>query len=163
LQTPLPLGSNSNQRLKVPRPIRKQANHSIEYTEAAAGRMPSRALPRWSALGEAAQNYGPAERAALMVHETAHVWQFIHGGGDYKLDSIWYQSHAGAGAYYWWLAVDAGYPWSFMTPEQQAKFVEDAYAAKCYDFTGTRVLRGVDRYSYFLTVDDAIINGNGAP
>lgn len=107
------------------------------------------------------QGLSAAEREALMVHETTHVWQFIHGGGDYKLKSLYYQ--AKGNAYNWDGPVNGGTQWSGLNPEQQASFVESAYQSNCYAFNGVCNISGVNRLPFFQTVDDQIVAGQGAP
>jgi hypothetical protein len=108
------------------------------------------------------QNLSAAQREALMVHESTHAWQFIHGGGDYKLDSLYYQARYGDASYLWAPSVDAGTQWGGLHAEQQASFVEDAYVHDCYGFSGTCSI-DKDRLAYFLNVDTQITNGQGAP
>ena len=105
------------------------------------------------------QRLTSAQREALMVHETTHVWQYIHGGGDYKLESLYYQ--ATTAAYEWKTAVDQGRSWGSLNPEQQASFVEDAYASGCY--TSPPCVIDKNRDAFFQDVDYQIVHGQGAP
>jgi hypothetical protein len=107
----------------------------------------------------------------LMVHETTHVWQWVNGGGDYKLESLYQQYVSGAG-YNWEPAVNAGISWAGLGVEQQASFVEAAYMNNCYDGANYNfsiwafnwcAINGVDRTGYFNSVDQSIWAGTGAP
>lgn len=115
------------------------------------------------------KHLAPAQREALMVHETTHVWQYIHGGGDYKLASLYYQATQGDDAYTWEPAVNMGHAWGSLNPEQQANFVERAYESGCYAnyyntcFINDRYGTPLDRDTFFRSVDNQIINGQGAP
>lgn len=97
----------------------------------------------------------------LLVHETVHVWQFMNGGGDYKIDSL-HAQWFGDG-YIWKSAIDNGQSWGSLNPEQQARFIQDAYIGGCYSFSGACFIEGVDRTAFFYDADYQIINGNGAP
>jgi hypothetical protein len=70
------------------------------------------------------ENLTAAGRRALMVHETTHAWQFIHGGGDYKLESLYYRAKDSHALYHWEPAVNNDRSWGSLNPEQQARFVE---------------------------------------
>jgi hypothetical protein len=108
---------------------------------------------------------------ALMVHETTHVWQWANGGGDYKLESLQERASSGQGAYVWEPAVNAGVPWTGLGVEQQAAFVEDAYAWGCYEpgnynfstWSFNWCWINGDRTAYFNNVDQNIWAGVGAP
>lgn len=74
-----------------------------------------------------------ASHPALLVHETAHVWQGRNSAFalTYALESALHQcagilSTSDRGAAY---AYTAGAAWSSYNPEQQAKIVEDWYKA----------------------------------
>jgi mersacidin/lichenicidin family type 2 lantibiotic len=97
----------------------------------------------------------------LMVHETVHVWQFMNGGGDYKIDSLHAQLQGDA--YEWESAVDSGKSWGSLNAEQQARFIQDAYLSGCYAFSGTCIINGMDRTGFFPDADYNLINGIGAP
>jgi hypothetical protein len=107
----------------------------------------------------------------LMVHETTHVWQWVNGGGDYKLESLYQQYISGVG-YNWEPSVNAGTPWAGLGVEQQASFVEAAYMNNCYDGPNYNfsiwafnwcAINGVDRTAYFNSVDQSLWAGAGAP
>ena len=70
---------------------------------------------------------------AELVHEVTHVWQYIHGGGDYKIGSAYARLRYGSTAPYdWESTVDKGTAWADLGVEQQAEFVEDASIAGCF-------------------------------
>jgi hypothetical protein len=117
---------------------------------------------------------------AVLVHEATHVWQYMHGGGDYLYEALYAQKW-GAG-YDWQSAVDTGETWSQLNPEQQAKFVEEAFNAKCFKLpdiprptcpagracrtpvpVASCWINGVDRTWFFMDVRRSLMNGEGAP
>lgn len=71
----------------------------------------------------------------LMVHEMAHVWQYVNGGIDYKSESVHAQIggwFSGTDPYVWVDDVKAGKGWGALNPEQQARFIENAFTTKCF-------------------------------
>jgi hypothetical protein len=65
-----------------------------------------------------------------LVHEMTHVWQFQNGGTAYQAQSLTAQGESpNNGAYDWQAAMQAGKSWSELNPEEQAKLIEDGYAA----------------------------------
>jgi hypothetical protein len=104
--------------------------------------------------------------AQRMVHETTHVWQWIHGGGDYKLASIHEQIEHGQAAYDFEPALDAGKTWPNLGVEQQANFVDEAFAApaECFAYPNSACkVSSRDRTAVFLETRDALRSGRGAP
>jgi hypothetical protein len=102
----------------------------------------------------------PATRTR-MVHETTHVWQWIHGGGDYKIYALHAQQFGDG--YEWRPAVAQGKRWSELNPEQQGRFADDAYGSGCYDFLGPCTIDNADVDAFFRHADEEILNGRGAP
>jgi hypothetical protein len=118
-------------------------------------------LKKWPAD----QGLDAAERLHLLVHESTHVWQWWNGGSSYILNSIWYQGrHAlgGPDPYEWRPPVNSGTLWPGLTAEQQASFIESAFAEACYNFAGC-VIGGTNYETFFHHADGHIINGTGAP
>jgi hypothetical protein len=95
-----------------------------------------------------------------MAHEMTHVWQWIHGGGDYKIYALHAQNFGDG--YDWRPAVAAGKSWAELNPEQQGRFVDDAYGSNCYAFAGPCTI-GQDVDAFFRHVDQQIMSGAGAP
>src|SRR5262249_33440486 len=114
-----------------------------------------------------------------LVHEVTHVWQYIHGGGDYKGEALYAQLW-GEG-YDWESAVDKGKSWSQLNPEQQGRFVQDAFIAQCFELpdiprptcpagracrtpvpVASCWIKGVDRTWFFMEVRRSLMNGEGA-
>ncbi|MCB9645991.1 MAG: hypothetical protein H6730_05235 [Deltaproteobacteria bacterium] len=98
----------------------------------------------------------------LMAHEMAHVWQFQNGGSDYMseaLTSQWW------GHGYDWQASVPGTAWEDLEPEQQAEFIEQAWASGFFNDPehNTFVYGGVDYTDYLKTALTKIRNGEGAP
>ncbi|MFH0900022.1 MAG: hypothetical protein V2A73_05275 [Pseudomonadota bacterium] len=98
-----------------------------------------------------------------VIHESTHVWQWINGGGDYKIHSV-SEQYFGDG-YEWQSKVDSGTSWADLGTEPQAEFVEDAYnTGRCFDNpTKPCQINAKNRTAFFLAVYDALRNGDGAP
>lgn len=105
----------------------------------------------------------PAElRNDVLVHETVHVWQFQHGGTDYKLHSLAEQAAFGNTAYDWAPACSEGTPWNKLNCEQQAKLIEDGNYLK-YIPTTDMSLRGDPFRACIKRGWRELLAGRGAP
>jgi hypothetical protein len=69
---------------------------------------------------------GPGSFLPVLVHETVHVWQYVHGGTDYMTEALWGQQYGNG--YDWFLSVPHT-PWPDLEPEEQAQLIEEAYRA----------------------------------
>lgn len=88
---------------------------------------------------------------ALLVHETAHVWQYQNGGGDYFPKALVGQ---GLGqAYNWEQGIADCRSWDQLNPEQQAEMIQDAYKARYFE-TGKFI--GPDGKDYTAQMDAAM-------
>jgi hypothetical protein len=67
-----------------------------------------------------------------LAHEMVHVWQHQNGGTDYMSKSLAAQAIDGRGAYDWRRSVP-GTPWRELGPEQQAAFIQTAFAQQAFD------------------------------
>jgi hypothetical protein len=108
--------------------MRKDPNNPADYP----GRTPEERQKEW---------------LTLLVHETAHVWQFQNQGSGYQAESLWAQIFPPAvphpttvdknkplrPEYDWRAAQDAGLTWEQMNPEQQAELLEEAYKKGFFD------------------------------
>ena len=98
----------------------------------------------------------------LLTHEMMHIWQYQNGGSDYMseaLTSQWW------GKGYDWEASVPGTAWEDLEPEQQAEFMEKAWASGFFDDEANNrfVFGGVDYTDYLKTALVKVRNGEGAP
>lgn len=110
------------------------------------------------------------QRSELLVHETAHVWQFQNGGANYITESLYCQA-AGAlsgasrnAAYDFAEPIKDGKAWAELNPEQQAHLIEIAYAQNLFEDTCARLVYRAEDFTDFAR--DAIKqmrNRQGAP
>lgn len=112
-----------------------------------------------------------ANRNKLLVHESAHIWQYQNGGTDYIGESLWNQA-AGAisggsrdAAYEFDQPVKDGKSWAELNPEQQAHLLDQAYKAGIFDDPNARFLLddGTDITDYARNAVNEVRNGRGAP
>jgi hypothetical protein len=109
-------------------------------------------------------------RNELLVHETAHTWQYQNGGTDYIGASLWNQAKGfisggdrGA-AYDFESAIKAGKSWKELNPEQQAHLIDQAYGERMFDDPNARfVLKdGTDITDFTRKAIEEMLKGKGA-
>lgn len=66
----------------------------------------------------------------LLIRGMGHVWQYQNGGADYVCETLWARWF-GQGSD-WRSALDEGREWHELDPEQQARFLQVAYARSGY-------------------------------
>ena len=99
----------------------------------------------------------------LLVHETTHAWQWFTGGGDYKIASL-HEQYIKRTGYEFEGALNEGKSWAQLGVEQQANFVDMAFAQNC--FANPQAMCWVnrtDRTAFFQGVRQALLDGRGAP
>ena len=110
------------------------------------------------------------QRNDLLVHETAHVWQYQNGGTDYIGESLWNQAMGAISggdrnaAYDFEQPIKDGKTWSQLNPEQQAHLIESAYSQGLFDNPNARfVYNGNDYTDYVRDAMRQMRAGEGAP
>jgi hypothetical protein len=105
----------------------------------------------------------PALYRSTLIHESVHVWQFIHGGGDYRLSSILYAGLKGQAQYNW--EADAGRPWSNLLAEEQAALIEAGFRGRFFDSPPVlpflSATTGKDYTNYLRAAAKELANGSG--
>jgi hypothetical protein len=112
----------------------------------------------------------PAEIRELLVHETAHVWQYQNGGTDYIGESLWNQAKSSitggdrGGAYGYDNDVRNRTPWQDLNPEQQGSIIEDAYSKGLFTNPNARfnLTDGTDVTDYVRNAIEQMRAGRGA-
>jgi hypothetical protein len=110
------------------------------------------------------------QRNELLVHETAHTWQYQNGGTDYIGSSIWNQLKGAVSggsrdaAYEYDQPIKAGKSWTELNPEQQAHLIENAYVQGLFDNPNAtfRLKDGTDATAYVRDAIEQMRNGKGA-
>jgi hypothetical protein len=110
-----------------------------------------------------------ANRNQLLVHETAHVWQYQTGGTDYIGESLYNQA-VGAmsggdrgAAYNFEKPIQAGKSWAELNPEQQAHLIEEAYVQGLFSNPNARLIhKGNDFTDFARTAIQEMLAGRGA-
>lgn len=110
------------------------------------------------------------QRNELLVHETAHTWQYQNGGTDYIGASIWNQAKGAISgqsrnaAYEYDAPIKAGKSWTELNPEQQAHVIETAYARGLFDNPNQRFLLddGTDATAFVRDAIEQMRKGKGA-
>jgi hypothetical protein len=110
------------------------------------------------------------QRNELLVHETAHTWQYQNGGTDYLGSSIWNQLKGAISggsrdaAYQYDEPIKAGKSWTELNPEQQAHLIENAYVQGLFDNPNAtfRLKDGTDATAYVRDAIEQMRNGKGA-
>ncbi|QSQ19297.1 hypothetical protein JY651_28620 [Pyxidicoccus parkwayensis] len=99
---------------------------------------------------------------ALLVHESAHVWQHQNGGTDYMSESLAGQ-YLGYG-YDFAKALREGTPWAEMNPEQQAELLEQAFRQGCFATPPKPfIVNGKDYSAQLVAIREDVRAGRGAP
>ncbi|RKH12794.1 hypothetical protein D7V97_07450 [Corallococcus sp. CA053C] len=97
-----------------------------------------------------------------LVHEAAHVWQHQHGGNDYMSEALVAQFFGDG--YNVGKALRQGKSWEEMNPEQQAEFIEMAFAKGCFEtHPAPFELDGKDYTAQFEAAKKSLRAGQGAP
>ncbi|WNG13457.1 hypothetical protein [Cystobacter fuscus] len=101
----------------------------------------------------------------LLVRELTRVWQYQHGGTDYTCQTLgarWFAKKAD-----WRQALREGRGWRELDPEQQLRFLQDAYTRSSYfRVPGHRFIdddSGVDYTAQLEAALHHIRSGQGAP
>lgn len=68
----------------------------------------------------------PDRYLSVVMHELVHVWQFMHGGGNYRLNSIINRATEGEDQYNW-EKVAPQTPWAHLLAEQQAELIQNGF------------------------------------
>jgi hypothetical protein len=110
------------------------------------------------------------ERNELLVHETAHTWQYQNGGTDYIADSVWNQLKGVISggdrnaAYDFQTPIKEGKSWTQLNPEQQAHLIETAYSRGLFDNPNAKFTLndGTDVTNYVRDAIQQMLNGKGA-
>ena len=110
------------------------------------------------------------QRNDLLVHETAHVWQYQNGGTDYIGESLWNQAIGAisggdrGSAYDFEQPIKDGKNWAQLNPEQQAHLIETAYSQGLFDNPNARfVYNGNDYTDFAREAMRQMRSGEGAP
>ncbi|MCB9645986.1 MAG: hypothetical protein H6730_05210 [Deltaproteobacteria bacterium] len=98
----------------------------------------------------------------LLTHEMMHIWQYQNGGSDYMSEALvsqWW------GKGYDWEASVPGTPWEDLEPEQQAEFMEKAWASGFFNDPehNSFIWNGVDYTDYLKDALKKVRAGEGAP
>jgi len=112
-----------------------------------------------------------ANRNELLVHETAHSWQYQNGGTDYIGESLWNQFKGWASggsrdaAYNYEQPISEGKSWAELNPEQQAHLLDEAYSRGLFDNPNASFVTagGTDITAYVRDAINQMRNGQGAP
>ncbi|OJH41511.1 hypothetical protein BON30_11705 [Cystobacter ferrugineus] len=122
--------------------LRKVFGNSIDYERVCikTGRLGLLALPRrpfvlgytlYVPSGEPLPSTGGVPWPPhLLVREFTRIWQYQHGGTDYTcqtLGACWFAEKAD-----WRQALREGRSWKELDPEQQVRFLQDAYTRSSY-------------------------------
>lgn len=111
-----------------------------------------------------------ADRNQLLVHETAHVWQYQNGGTDYISESLYNQAKGAIGggsrneAYEFEQPIRDGKSWTELNPEQQAHLIEEAYVKGLFDDPNARFIfdDGSDQTAFVRDAIEQMRAGRGA-
>jgi hypothetical protein len=157
--------------------LRKVFGNSIDYERVCikTGRLGLLALPRRPfVLGytlyvpsrEPLPSSGGVQRPLhLLVRELTRIWQYQYGGTDYTCQTLgghWFAEETD-----WRQALREGRSWKEMNPEQQIRFLQDAYTRSSYfRVPGHRFIdddSGVDYTAQLEAALQQIRMGLGAP
>ena len=78
----------------------------------------------------------PDQYLSVLLHELVHVWQFMYGGGNFRLNSLLNRATEGEDQYNW-EKVAPGTPWKELLAEQQAELIQDGFDAGYFHTPGT--------------------------